>query len=127
MIHSVDISILFSTKRFSSFLLVEFFKTFKVIVPDLVNSIPPPSHDIGAAYMFLWLCIDKRNHSQMSIELRIIKVSYSFQHITEYNSYAPHVYGDVSPKLCLESFISEELDHKSRHIYFLRAFLLRQN
>ena len=40
-------------------------------------------------------------------KLRIINVSFSFQHMAEYNSYATTFCGDVRPKLYLESLIAE--------------------
>ena len=41
------------------------------------------------------------------MKLGIINVSFSFQHMAEYNSYAPTFYGDVWSKIYPESFIAE--------------------
>ena len=54
-----------------------------------------------AAHMFVWLCIDKRNHLSMSIKLRIINVSRDILHIS-LNGFIKNQQNDQFSKMCFK-------------------------
>ena len=62
-------------------------------------------------------------------KLRIINVSFSFQHIAEYNSCAPQRFVEMSdPNSTLKVLSLNNLaTYRHIYIYFLRAFISRQN
>ena len=62
-----------------------------------------------AAYVLVWLCIDKRNRSQMSIKLRVINVSHSFQHSTKLL---------ITRRMCSSPYSTENINVEIRFANF---------